>query len=205
MGERANPISIRSKRKITEALLELMKVTPFSKITIKDIVEQAGLTRQTFYHNFETKEDVLLCQLDEHMTAFVQYLSKRKVSDWEDVICCFFRFWQEHADFLKLLQKNNLIYLLSLRLPVYFETVKKAHFSQTDLTDAEARLWFAFVTGGMVNTLTSWLAAGGNLSARALAKMVLTMVDGTMLERNQKQNEGLSAEQIIAYLAEDQS
>lgn len=205
MGERANPISIRSKRRITEALLELMKVTPFSKITIKDIVDRAGLTRQTFYHNFETKEDVLLCQLDELMSGFVQYLSKRNVSDWEDVICCFFRYWQEHSDFLKLLLKNDQIYLLSLRMPVYFESVKRAHFDKTDLTDAEARLWFAFVSGALVNTLTSWLTAGGNISARALSKMVLSMMDGTMLERNRSQNDGFNAEQIIAYLAADLS
>ena len=34
-------------------------MVPFVKITVKDIVAKAGLTRQTFYHNFETKEEVL--------------------------------------------------------------------------------------------------------------------------------------------------
>lgn len=48
MGDRDNPISVRSKRRITESLLELMHERPFSKISIKDIVERAGLTRQTF-------------------------------------------------------------------------------------------------------------------------------------------------------------
>lgn len=45
MGGRDNPISIRSKRKITDSLLSLMREYPFSKISIKDIVERAGLTR----------------------------------------------------------------------------------------------------------------------------------------------------------------
>ena len=57
MIERENPISVRSKRLITDALISIMEEKPFSKISIRDIVEKAGLTRQTFYHNFDSKEE----------------------------------------------------------------------------------------------------------------------------------------------------
>ena len=200
VGEnRENPISVRSKRRITDALLELMQVTPFSKISIKDIVDRAGLTRQTFYHNFETKEDVLLCRLDEHFEGFLQYLSKKKVNNWEDIICCFFRYWQEHASFMRLLMKNDLVYLLSLKMPGYFQSVKELHFNRTSMTDAESRLWFAFVSGALVSTLTSWLTSPGGLSARALARLVITMMDGTMLEKSRIELEP-DVEQIIDQL-----
>lgn len=185
VGERKdNPISVRSKRRITNALLELMEITPFSKISIKDIVDRAGLTRQTFYHNFETKEDVLYNRLDEHFEGFLEYLSKKTVRDWEDVICCFFRYWQEHADFMDLLMKNDQVYLLSRKLPDYYQAVKDLYFNKTDLTDAEARLWFAFVSGALVNMLISWMSSTGGISARALAKLVIAMMDGTVLEKS---------------------
>lgn len=198
VGEhRDNPISVRSKRRITDALLELMQVTPFSKISIKDIVDRAGLTRQTFYHNFDTKEDVLISRLDEHYEGFLQYLSKKTIHDWEDIICCFFRYWQEHADFLKLLMENDLIYLLSMKMPGYFESVKQLHFQKTDLTDAEARLWFAFVSGALVSTLTAWMSSPGGLSARALSKLVLSMLDGTMLEKGRAELDPDVAKRIV--------
>jgi len=72
MLERDNPISVRSKRLITEALLEIMEEVPFAKISIRDIVDKAGLTRQTFYHNFESKEDVLIHKLDDLFDGFFQ-------------------------------------------------------------------------------------------------------------------------------------
>lgn len=198
VGEhRDNPISVRSKRRITDALLELMQVTPFSKISIKDIVDRAGLTRQTFYHNFDTKEDVLISRLDEHYEGFLQYLSKKTIHEWEDIICCFFRYWQEHADFLKLLMENDLIYLLSMKMPGYFESVKQLHFQKTDLTDAEARLWFAFVSGALVSTLTAWMSSPGGLSARALSKLVLSMLDGTMLEKGRAELDPDVAKRIV--------
>jgi len=38
----------------------LMDEKPYNKITISDIVEKAGIVRQTFYHNYNDKDDVLL-------------------------------------------------------------------------------------------------------------------------------------------------
>lgn len=179
-----------------------MQVTPYSKITIKDIVAGANLTRQTFYHNFETKEDVLLSRLDDHFEGFITYLTKKKAGNWEDIICCFFRYWQEHADFMKLLMKNDLVYLLSLKMPGYFQSIKEAYFNNTDLTDAEARLWYAFVSGALVSTLTSWLTSSGGFSARALAKQVVSMMDGTMLAKNQPDGE-IDMAQILGHLQFD--
>lgn len=200
--QRVNPISVRSKRRITDALLELMQVTPYSKITIKDIVAGANLTRQTFYHNFETKEDVLLGCLDHHFEGYLQYLSKKKAGDWEDIICCYYRYWQEHADLMYLLMKNGLTYLLSQKMPGYFQSLKEVYFDDTDLNDAEARLWYAFVSGALVSTLTSWLTSNGGLSARALAKLTISMMDGTMLAKSGT-GTALNVAQIIDQLQSD--
>lgn len=204
MGDRVNPISVRSKRRITDALLELMQTTPFSKITVKEIVERAGLTRQTFYHNFESREDVLLYRLDELIEGFIEYLIAHKVGGWEDLICCFFRYWQEHEDFMQLLMKNDLTDLFSMRIPPFFEYVKLVHFDKTDLTDAEARLWYAFVSGAVVSTLTSWLTSSGGITARQLARMVVSMLDGSMMNRN----EGASlpgAKAVVERMTSEQS
>ncbi len=196
---RVNPISVRSKRRITEALLELMEKTPFSKISIKDIVEVAGLTRQTFYHNFETKEEVLLSCLDDHFNRYLQYLLNRNIDNWEDVICCFFRYWQEHADFIFLLMKNDLVFLLSSKMPNYFENLRKLYFSQTEVDEQEAWLWYAFVSGALTSTLVAWLKAPGGLSARALTQMVLSMLDGTAFAKSHSEQDPNVA-QIISQL-----
>lgn len=203
MGDRDNPISVRSKRRITEALLKLLQTTPFSKISIKDIVEEAGLTRQTFYHNFDTKEEVLLCRLEELIEGFLQYLADKKVTEWEDIVCFFFRYWQEHADFMRLLQKNGQLYLLAEQMPRYFDVVYDIHFSKTDLSVAEARFWFAYVSGALVNVLGYWLDNSFGVSARELSKMVVSMMHGTMAERNRY--DAGTANLIVEYLTHQSS
>ena len=55
-----NPMSIRSKNALSSSLLKLMMYKHFTDISISDITERAGLSRQTFYTNFEKKEDIFL-------------------------------------------------------------------------------------------------------------------------------------------------
>lgn len=204
VSARENPISVRSKRRITDALLELMGEVPYQKISIKDIVDRAGLTRQTFYHNFETKDEVLLSRLDESVTGFLLYMSERQVRNWEDVIFCFFSYWQEQEAFLKLLMKHDLTWMLSEKVPLCFESVKRVHFDQTDLSAAEAKFWYAFVSGALVSTLKAWFASPGGVSARSLAQMVLTMMDGTMAQRNSSVGD-FETDELIALFSQDTS
>ena len=58
--ETTNITALRSKTWITESLLKLMEEKDFSKITITEIIKNADLTRQTFYRNFDSKEDILM-------------------------------------------------------------------------------------------------------------------------------------------------
>ena len=54
-----NPIALQSREWLIQALLELMEEMPYSKITILTICRRADLSRQTFYHFFRDKEDIL--------------------------------------------------------------------------------------------------------------------------------------------------
>lgn len=42
-----------TRRAIMEAFLKLLEERPLSKITVKDIVEECGINRNTFYYHFE--------------------------------------------------------------------------------------------------------------------------------------------------------
>ena len=42
-----------TKKAIVESFLKLLKEKPVEKITIKDIVEDCGINRNTFYYHFD--------------------------------------------------------------------------------------------------------------------------------------------------------
>lgn len=49
----------RSRRDIRNALLQLMKTTPYSMITVTMLAEEAGVNRKTFYAHYQNKDELL--------------------------------------------------------------------------------------------------------------------------------------------------
>ena len=49
----------RTKYKLAHSMKECMMTTSVENITVKQIVEKCGLTRQTFYRNFLDKYDLI--------------------------------------------------------------------------------------------------------------------------------------------------
>ena len=59
------PKGEKTKYRLAESMKECMKTTPVDRITVKDIVEGCGLTRQTFYRNFKDKYDLINWYFDK--------------------------------------------------------------------------------------------------------------------------------------------
>lgn len=59
----------KTKYKLAASVKECMKNTPVDKITVKDIVEGAGVARQTFYRNFLDKYDLINWYFDRLVLA----------------------------------------------------------------------------------------------------------------------------------------
>ena len=98
---------------LTTALLDLMKKKPFSLINISELCERAGVSRASFYRNFNSKEDILLAFLKRIMDEWWQKFEKKPQSEFFDT------FWSEligqyskNKEFINLLIDNNLTYII---------------------------------------------------------------------------------------------
>jgi hypothetical protein len=52
-------MAIDVKMLLSDALLELCNEKPLAKVTVKDIIQKAGASRQTFYNHFKDKNDLI--------------------------------------------------------------------------------------------------------------------------------------------------
>jgi hypothetical protein len=50
----------KTKKSLTEALISLMLVKGYEKVTVQDIIDKANVGRSTFYMHYESKEQLLL-------------------------------------------------------------------------------------------------------------------------------------------------
>lgn len=66
--------SLQTKQALSEALKTIMKKKPLTKITVRELVEDCGVNRKTFYYHFEDIFSLLKWTLDqEAMCMFGNY------------------------------------------------------------------------------------------------------------------------------------
>lgn len=58
------------KYKLANAMKECMFSSPVEKITVKEICDTCGVTRQTFYRNFQDKYDLINWDLYNYPSNF---------------------------------------------------------------------------------------------------------------------------------------
>ena len=64
------------KYRLAEAMKKCMKDTPVELITVKEIVETCGTTRQTFYRNFQDKYDLINWYFDKILQESFEHMGE---------------------------------------------------------------------------------------------------------------------------------
>ena len=64
-----NPQFLRTDKAIKQALISLLKIKPFEKITVQDILDETPVTRSTFYKHYHDKYEIVERMQDEYFAA----------------------------------------------------------------------------------------------------------------------------------------
>lgn len=67
---------------IKEAFMRLLNRKPFDKITVKELVEECGINRNTFYYHYEDIYDLLQSVLDDEVDKAMK--SVNGFTNWEN-------------------------------------------------------------------------------------------------------------------------
>ena len=64
----------KMKYRLAEAMKTCMRTMPVEKITVKEIVQECGTTRQTFYRYFLDKYDLINWNLYNYLSNFPHFI-----------------------------------------------------------------------------------------------------------------------------------
>ncbi|GEM01644.1 probable dihydroxyacetone kinase regulator [Halolactibacillus halophilus] len=169
--------SIITQKMIAQALKELMKLKPFQKISVSDIMKQCDMRRQTFYYHFQDKYELLawIYQSDtkEQIADFLDY------ERWDTILYQLFRYFYDHQTFYKnalsITEQNDFGDYLFHELHGLFTYVIKAlsHHTSRDQLDYQAK----FFAHGFVGMTKDWLTSGCTISPEAMRDIVYGLLD----------------------------
>lgn len=145
-------LELDSRNRIRFSLVSLMEQYPYSEIVVSAICQKAKVSRQTYYRLFDSKDDVLLLHLNEIMK---EYLLPRILLDNTSTneFLQFFLFFAGYKDLLKILYRNDKMYLLQQVLTRYSKLFIQEPFYRVAIGYNYA---VDFVASTLCSLLTVW-------------------------------------------------
>ena len=138
---------------ISEALLKLMEKKPFKDINVSELCEKAGVSRVSFYRNFNSMPDILVHYLSTGMDAWWEDFIKRSGDDISET------FWGElltqykkNERLILLIDKNDMSYIIKDQIfascgPIESQSVEEQYVR-------------AVIAGAIYGVVEQWIKTG---------------------------------------------
>ena len=169
----------QTRQWLEEALFDLLATKKsLHNISIAELSEHAQIARRTFYRYYHSKEEVLTNYLDRLIQDYIIELQTEKLSNFEDLVNFFFRYWSQYTESLKILQNANLLVLILQmaydKLPAIYTTVM-APWHITNTNQKQITYDSRFITGGFYNIFDEWLK--GDYQTMPVNELVTTALN----------------------------
>ena len=76
-NRKPDPRAARTRDRLGDALIQLLLAKPFDEITVREVLDRAGVSRSTFYEHYRDKNDLFLSDVDEFFAAMSTLLARR--------------------------------------------------------------------------------------------------------------------------------
>lgn len=139
-----------SKEKIVGAVVVMLDKTPFEDLSISSICRKAGVSRQTFYRIYDSKEDVMLEHLDDLLSRIAD--DDSVVSDRNALFKKLGELFASERAFLERLFSAGLDSYVMARFESLLRELGKSARpgGQTDYLET-------FLAGGVFYVMRKWL------------------------------------------------
>lgn len=148
--DRRKELNAFVKECITTALLQLMEKKPLENITVSELVEKAGVSRVSFYRNFESKQDILEKHIDSLLREWAQ--TSGDISDPGAFWHTLSRHFYAHRDFYLLLYRCGIPWMV-------YEAMRRAA-KMTEWQSRDERYSKAAFVGMLFGIVDEWLRTG---------------------------------------------
>ncbi len=162
-----------TKKILKEALIEIMRTKPINEISIKKICDTADVNRSTFYHHYQSPEDLFDDIINDITADILIILEKSKetgVVSVEVLTKMLEYIESKRGLFLVLLSTNG-----SIGIGERLNSII-GRFIGAD-NDSEIAVYCAqFISAGLANILWLWLNNETRMSPRDFAELLTTIM-----------------------------
>lgn len=107
---------------MVQALMQLLQTKSLSNITISELTERAGVSRMTYYRNYNSMDEIFISYLKDLLDAYRQDVAawpdKGNYNDYRNMLHCY-EYFDHYREFIACLVNTGLGHLLLQALDSY--------------------------------------------------------------------------------------
>ena len=166
----------KTKKNISLALYSLLLRKPYEEISVSEICEKAGVSRVSFYHYYDKKDDILIQYSDEKFAEFFDDFTKLENMSFENLLIHMFQFLKGNSRQLVILRYAKKEEILMEQFYSYCRYIFSNNITSPLVKDKNNPLRVPFLVGGVFQIIMRWLDEGMNPSPEVMAKYVIDIV-----------------------------
>ncbi|HJA99691.1 MAG TPA: TetR/AcrR family transcriptional regulator [Candidatus Mediterraneibacter merdavium] len=167
-----------SKDYLSKALLLLMEKKEYTAITVKDIAEKAGVSRLTFYRNFDSKEHILAWHIDQGFNEYLSTITNAPENDLRAAISLCFSFWEKRSAEIRLFIRHDMTYILQRPFETCMQTLTEHIGVLQNLPPMQRQ----FLIGGMFSDMLEWISKDCAFTPDEVTDEILSMFSEEFLK-----------------------
>ena len=153
--------AVKSQKLIAESFFDLLQERAYYDVSIKEICSKAGISRQTFYSLYGTKEDVIRFYLAETFAEWRRQAKTNGVNSLYDLILFFLLGITEDEKLSQLYSSEVLGGILADILKEHLDKTILYERGSISVGDSVAN---SFIAGGLTMAFKQWHADEDKIS-----------------------------------------
>lgn len=157
-----------TKNIISNAMFGLLQRKPFEEITVQLILDEAKVSRATFYRHFRDKYELMNWGYQSYADKII---AKYEGENWQVILQQLYQFYYDHHKFLE--HAFNVTGCNSFREGLYihaYNFYKNEYLKKTNATKltSKERLTLDFFCGGLCHSIKHWVNTGRRESVQEI-------------------------------------
>jgi len=171
-----------TKRAITESFRALLAVKPLDKITVRDIVEDCGLTRNTFYYHYEDVYDLLSDVLESEIERALSVPAGG--ASWETMLLDMLSFLTDSPQIGRHIFQSKCQDAMRVYLSKVISELTDRYIEQNvrdlDYSQQDRKLICDICCHALYGLLEEWLTGRSDVALEAELRRVAQLFEGTV-------------------------
>lgn len=170
----------KTKYRLAQSMKECMKTTFVDNITVKQITENCGVTRQTFYRNFMDKFDLINWYFDKLLVKSFEHMGMGKTV-YEALVKKFTYIQEEHIFFAAAFRYDSQNSLRQHDFELILEFYEKLIYEKTgEMPDRNIHYILEMYCQSSIYMTVKWVLTEMKCTPRGLAEILIDGMPGKL-------------------------